>query len=165
MCVGTRERSVRVATQLYGLGTMNIASFRKKTFGLILPKYGFRVQVRSWEDVLGTQNCPTQMLASHHCVLRPNLIKNMFNTCIYTRTHTSIHLSIQSQHHSSQNTYPSLKQKRVKHKGNPSIHLTYEKPCSTSTTRQQAYHHSKANILQTLIMHLSMFHHIIKVKP
>ena len=45
--------------------------------------------------VLGTQNRPTLRLVSHHCVLCLNLIKNMFNTCIYTHTHTSIHLSIQ----------------------------------------------------------------------
>ena len=45
--------------------------------------------------VLGIQDCLTLRLASHHCVLHPNLIKNKFNTCIYTLTHTSIHLSIQ----------------------------------------------------------------------
>ena len=44
---------------------------------------------------LCTQNRPTLRLASHHCVLCPNLIKNMFNTCIYTHAHTSMHLSIQ----------------------------------------------------------------------
>ena len=75
-----------------------------------------------------------------------------------SHTRTSIHLSIQSWHHSSQNTYPSLKQKRAKHKGNPSIHQTYEKLYQTSTIRQQAYHHNKANILQTIIIYLSMFH-------
>ena len=115
--------------------------------------------------VLGTLDRPTLRLTSYDCALRPNLIKNMFNTCIYTHTRTSIHLSIQSWHHSSQNTYPFLKQKKAKHKGNPSIHQTYEKLYQTSTTRQQAYHHNKANILQTLIIYLSMFHHIIKVKP
>ena len=84
--------------------------------------------------VLGIQDHQALRLASRHCVLRPNLIKNMFNTCIYTHTHTSIHLSIQSWHHSSQNTYLStLKQKRAKHKRNPSIHLT----------RQQLKHGSK----------------------
>lgn len=115
--------------------------------------------------VLGTQDHLTLRLGSHHCVLCPNFIKNMFNTCIYTHTCISIHLSIHSWHHSSQNTYPFLKQKRAKHKGNPSIHITYEKPYHTSTTRQQVYHHNKVNILQTLIIHLSMFHHIIKLKP
>ena len=45
--------------------------------------------------VLGTQDQPTLRLASHHCVLRLNLIKNMFNTCILTHTHISIHQSIQ----------------------------------------------------------------------
>ena len=44
--------------------------------------------------VLGTQDCPTLRLASHLCVLYLNLIKSMFNTCILTHTHTSIHLSI-----------------------------------------------------------------------
>ena len=87
------------------------------------------------ENVLNTQDRSTLRLAFHHCVLRPNLIKNMFDTCIYTQTHTRIHLSIQPWHHSSQNTYPSLKRKRAKHKGNPSIHLTYEKPYHTSMTR------------------------------
>ena len=75
--------------------------------------------------VLVTQDSPTLRLASHHCVLRFNLIKNMFNTCIYTHIHTSIHLNIQSWHHSSQNTYLStFKQKRAKYRTNPSIHLT-----------------------------------------
>ena len=54
--------------------------------------------------VLGTQDRPTLRLTSHHYVLHPNLIKNMFNTCIYTHTHASIHLSIQSWHYSSQDT-------------------------------------------------------------
>ena len=123
--VGTRERSVGVATWLYSLGTMNIPYYQSMSseFRYVL------------EKVLNTQDRPTLILASHHCVLRPNLIKNMFNTCIYTQTHTSIHLSIQSWHHSSQNTYPSLKQKRAKHKGNPNINLTYEKPYHTSMTR------------------------------
>ena len=78
--------------------------------------------------VLGTKDLPTLRLTSHHCVLCPNLIKNIFNTCIYTHTYTNIHLSIPSNH-SSQNIYLStLKQKRAKHKRNPSIHLTYENP-------------------------------------
>ena len=38
--------------------------------------------------VLSTQNRPTLRLTSHHCVLRLNLIKKMFNTYIYTHTHT-----------------------------------------------------------------------------
>ena len=79
--------------------------------------------------LLGTQNLLTLRLASHHCVLRPNLIKNM------SHIHTSINLSIQSWHHSSQNTYLStLKQKKAKYKRNLSIHLT----------RQQLKHGSKA---------------------
>ena len=92
--------------------------------------------------MLGTQDRLTLRLASHHCVLRPNLIKNMFNTYIYTHTHANIHLSIQSWHHSSQNTYPFLKQKRAKYKGNPGIHLTYEKPYHTSK-HVPSYHQSE----------------------
>ena len=45
--------------------------------------------------VLGTQDRLTLRLASHHCVLRLNLDKIMFNTYILTHTHTSIHLRIQ----------------------------------------------------------------------
>ena len=76
--------------------------------------------VESWEDndwpewtsKVGTtqitQDCPTLRLASHHGILYLNLIKNMLNTCIYAHIYTSIHLSIQSWHHSSQNTYLSI---------------------------------------------------------
>ena len=59
--------------------------------------------------VIGTQDCPILRLASHHCVLCLNLDKIMFNTCILTHTHTSIHLSIQHGiiHHKT-HTYLSI---------------------------------------------------------
>ena len=78
--------------------------------------------------VLGTQDCPTLRLASHHCVLYLNLIKSMFNTCILTHTLTSIHLSIQ---HDiiipKQHTYLSIKQQETQPQiyTNPSIHLSW----------------------------------------
>ena len=43
--------------------------------------------------VLGTQDRPTLRLASHHYVLCLNLIKSIFNICIYTHTHTHYHTS------------------------------------------------------------------------
>jgi len=97
-----------------GLGTIYIASSQGRTFDLTTRDVGseFRYVLGK---VLGTQDCPTLRLDSHHCVLCLNLIKNMFITCIYTHTQTNIHLSIQSWHHSSQNTYIStLRQKRAK---------------------------------------------------
>ena len=45
------------------------------------------------EKVLGTQDCPILRLASHRCVLNPNLIKNKYNTYVlnsHTHTHTHI---------------------------------------------------------------------------
>ena len=46
-------------------------------------------------EVLGTQNFLTCRSASIYCVLCLNPIKGTFNICTLTRTHTSIHLSIQ----------------------------------------------------------------------
>ena len=68
----------------------------------------FRYALRK---VLGTQDRPTLRLATHHCVLCPNLIKNVFNTCIYTHTHISIHLSVQHGILSQNNKLINLKQK------------------------------------------------------
>ena len=45
--------------------------------------------------VLSTQNYPTHRSASTHCVLRLNLIKDMFNIASKTHIHTSIHIRIQ----------------------------------------------------------------------
>ena len=43
--------------------------------------------------VLGTQDCLTLRLASHHCVLCLNPIKNHLNPCILdSHTHTNMHL-------------------------------------------------------------------------
>ena len=121
----------------------------------------FRYTLRK---MLGTQDHPTLRLASHHCVLCLNLIKSIFNTCSYTHTHTNIHLSTQhgifipKQH-------IILKQESQTHK-NLNIHLTYENPIihlKHGSNLNMATRH--INILQTLIIDLSMFHYIIKVKP
>ena len=81
-----------------GLGTVYTVSSWGRTIDLTTRPMGseFRYALRK---VLGIQDCPTLGLVSYHCVLRFNLIKNNFNTCIYTHTHTSIHLSIQSWDH------------------------------------------------------------------
>ena len=58
------------------LRTIYIALFME---GLILlPEYGFGVQVRLGK-VLGTQDCLTHGSASTHCVLCLNLVKGKFN--------------------------------------------------------------------------------------
>ena len=67
----------------------------------------FRYALRK---VLGTQDRPTLRLASYRCVLRLNLIKNNFNTCILTHAHTSIHLSIQHGIFHPKTTYLFIKQ-------------------------------------------------------
>ena len=115
--------------------------------------------------VLGTQDCPTLRLASHHCVLRLNLIKNMFNTCIYTLTHISIHLSIQHDiFHPKQNILIYLpKQKRTKHIKETLAFIYHVKTYYTSKTFH-AYHKPSIKKLKTLIIDPSMFHHIIRPK-
>ena len=77
-----------------GLRTIYLMSSQGRTFDLTTRDMGSKFRYVLGK-VLGTQDRPTLRLASHHYVLRLNLIKNMFNTCIYTHTHTSIHLSIQ----------------------------------------------------------------------
>ena len=108
--------------------------------------------------VLSTQDRPTLRLASHYYVLHINLIKNIFNTCIYTHTHTSIHLSIQYEILiPKQHTYPSTpKKKRTQHIKETLAFIYYVKTCHTSNT----CHKPSVNKLETLIMDLSMFHHI-----
>ena len=63
------------------LGTIYIASSQGRTVDLTTRDMGseFRYILRK---VLGTQDHPTLRLASHHCVLRLNLDKIIFNTCI-----------------------------------------------------------------------------------
>ena len=80
------------------------------------------------EKVLGTQDHPNLRLASHHYVLRPDLIKSIFNTYVYTHTHTSIHLSIQyGIFITKQHTYPSTQTKENQtYQRNPSIYLSCE---------------------------------------
>ena len=109
--------------------------------------------------VLSTQDRPTLRLASHYYVLHINLIKNIFNTCIYTHTHTSIHLSIQYEILiPKQHTYPSTpKKKRTKHIKETLAFIYHVKTCHTSNT----CHKPSVNKLETLIMDLSMFHHIL----
>ena len=115
--------------------------------------------------VLGTQDCPTLRLASHLYVLRLNLIKNMFNTCIFTHTHTSIHLSIQHGiFHSKQNILIHLpKQKRTRHIKETLAFIYDVKTYHTSKT-YHSYHKPSINKLKTLIIDLSMFHHILRPK-
>ena len=64
-------------------------------------------------NVLNTQNCPTLRLASSHCVLCLNPIKDTLN--ILTYTYTSIHLTInitsiipRRPNHSSIMAYPNI---------------------------------------------------------
>ena len=45
---------------------------------VLLPKYGFGVQIQSWEGVRHPKH-PTRGLAFTHCVLHLNLIKDTFN--------------------------------------------------------------------------------------
>ena len=98
-----------------GLGTMNIASSRGRTINLTTRGIGLELRY-VLEKVLGTQDCPTLRLGSHHCVLRLNLDKIMFNTCILTRTHNSIRLNIQHGIiHPKIHTYPSIKHKEPNH--------------------------------------------------
>ena len=88
----------------------------------------FRYTLRK---VLGTQDHLTLRLASHHCVLCLNLIKNIFNTYFLTHTHASIHLTY---NHGiiipKQLTYqPKAKESQTQTQiRNPSIHLTCEHP-------------------------------------
>jgi len=97
------------------LGTMNIASSQERTIDLTTRDMvlGLRYVLGK---VLGTQDRPTRRLASHHCVLHLNLNKSMFNTCILTLTHTSIHQNIQHGIiHPKTHTYPSIKHKEPNH--------------------------------------------------
>ena len=64
-----------------GLGTIYIASFRERTIDLTTRDMSSEFRY-AFGKVLGTQDRPTLRLASHHCVLHLNLIKNNFNTCI-----------------------------------------------------------------------------------
>ena len=85
-------------------------------------------------NVLGTQECPTLRLASRHFVLYLNLIKSMFNTCILTHTHTSIHLScnmasfIPNPNHTSNHAHQA-NLTYIYHDNhliiNPSVHLSW----------------------------------------
>ena len=60
---------------------------------ILLPEYGFGVQVR-FGKVLGTQDHLIHRSASTHCVLHLNLVKGTFNIAILdSHTHTNIHLA------------------------------------------------------------------------
>ena len=116
--------------------------------------------------VLGTQDRPTWRLASHYYVLRSNLIKNMFNTCIYTHTHASMYLTYNMASFIPKHIpmyQPKAKESQMQRKPYHSSNIW--KTLSHIYDKAANIQHSKANILQTLIIHLSMFHHIIKVKP
>ena len=116
--------------------------------------------------VLGTQDRPTLRLASHHCVLYLNLIKNNLNTCILNlHTHTSMHLTHNHGIFILKQAYLSIHKAKENqtHTRNPNIHLAYENPIIHLKQGSNLTWQQDINILQTLIIHLSMFHHIIKV--
>ena len=105
--------------------------------------------------VLGTQDRPTLKLASHHCVLCLNPIKNHLNTCILdSHTHTNMS-SITLNNH----TYPSTQTKESQTKETLIIHRTYKKPylkqnMAASISSNKTYQTQKVNILETLTIHL-----------
>ena len=81
--------------------------------------------------VLGTQDRPTLRLASHHCVLYLNLIKNNLNTCILNlHTYTSMHLTHNHGIFILKQAYLSIHKAKENqtHTRNPNIHLAYENP-------------------------------------
>ena len=90
---------------------MNIVYFRGRTFWSYYQSMGLEFS-HALGKVLGTQDRPTLKLVSHRCVLCFNLIKSMFNTCIYTYTHTSIQHDIFHPKHDILIYLP--KQKRTK---------------------------------------------------
>ena len=116
--------------------------------------------------VLGTQDRPTLRLAFYHCVLYLNLIKNNLNTCILNlHTHTSMHLTHNHGIFILKQAYLSIhkaKENQTQMR-NPNIHLAYENPIIHLKQGSNLTWQQDINILQTLIIHLSMFHHIIKV--
>ena len=63
------------------LGAIYIASSQGRTVDLTTRDMGLEFRYILGK-VLGTQDHPTLRLASHHCVLRLNLNKIIFNTCI-----------------------------------------------------------------------------------
>ena len=71
----------------------------------------------------------------------------------------------------SKQAYLSIhKVKKAKHAKDPNIHLTYENPIihlnkAANISSNNTYQKQSINTLETLIIHLSMFHHIIKIKP
>ena len=69
-----------------GLGTIYIVSFSRKDFWSYYQSMGSEFRY-VFGKVLGTQDYLTLRLASHHCVLCFNFIKNMFNT-LYPNSHT-----------------------------------------------------------------------------
>ena len=104
--------------------------------------------------VLGTQDCPTLRLASHHCVLCLNLIKNKFNTSILTHTHTSMHLtynmaSFIPKHISIHKAIKSQTRMRNPSMWNSIIHLK---------TRQQPKHGSKASHIMNKKQGINFIH-------
>ena len=101
-----------------GLGIIYIASFRGRTFDLTTRNMGSKFRYVLGK-VLGTQDCPTLRLVSHHCVLYLNLIKNNFQYLYskLTHTHTSMHLIYNHGIIIPNNrSYQPIKQKRAKPK-------------------------------------------------
>ena len=95
-----------------GLGTIYIAFFLRNDLWFYYQSMGSEFRYFLGK-VLGTQYYQTLRLASHHCVLCLNLIKNKFNTCILT--HTSMHLTYNMASFIPKHiSYQSIKQKRAK---------------------------------------------------
>ena len=133
-----------VATQFLQWSRNHIYSIlSRKELLILLPEIWVRSLGTFLEKVLDTQDRPTLMLASHHCVLRLKLIKNIFNTCILTHAHTSIRLSIQHGIiHPKTHTYLPLNKKEP----NPCIYKPQlVKSYHTSKTRQQHNHGNKVS--------------------
>ena len=86
--------------------------------------------------------------------------------------HTSMHLTYNMASFISKHihTYPKVKENQT-HKRKPSIYLVCENPIihlkqgSKHIIKHNTYHKPSINTLETLIIHLSVFHHIIKIKP
>ena len=86
-CVGTKEGKIKWSCHL-------VIWSRNHEYS-VLSSLGSEFRY-ALGNVLGTQDCPILRLASHHCVLYLNSIKNHLNTCIldsHTHTHNNMHLA------------------------------------------------------------------------
>ena len=87
-----------------------------------------------------------------------------------------MHLTNMTSSTLNKHTYLSTTQKRAKYRRNPSIHLTCENPIihlnkvvalnmAASMSSNNTYKKQSINTSETLIIHLSILRHIIKIKP